>query len=367
MLNDKQWDEYRAAARSPYHYWGEDDIRSDATYLVALGGRSIGKSYFYRRTAIQDWWDNGTLFGYIRRYAEDVTPTKVLAYFTKIDLAQITGGEFTGIECKSGLINAVHRDERNKVDDRRLMGYYYALSLDEHYKSQDFLPVELVIYEEFITTGRYLTDEPNRLQNLISTIVRDNAARCVLIGNTLTRACPYFAEWSLTHVPRMQPGDTDTYHVGDDIAVRVSMCAPAKDIKKQSSRMFFGKSKKMIVDNQWHSDVFPRCPINPYTDSELKHYLIFSHANLSMRVELRKSADNDYFVWVVPVDFRFDNIAKIRIVSDEVISLSPYHQSRFMPLCPAEQFIAEAMRTGKVYYCDNLTGTDFNALYRALT
>lgn len=367
MLSDKQWDEYRAAARSPFHYWGEDDLKSGATYIIALGGRSIGKSYFYRRTAVEDWYRNGALLGYVRRYAEDVTPTKVLAYFTKIDMAQITGGEYNGIECRGGTINAIHRDDKNKVDARKLMGYYFALSMDEHYKSQDYVPIDYFVFEEVVTSGRYLADEPNRLQNLISTIVRDNDTCVLMIGNTITRACPYFSEWSLTHVPRMQPGDADTYHVGDDTDVRVVMCAPAKDIKKQSSRMFFGKSKKMIVDNQWHSDIYPKCPINPYTDSVVKHFVIFSHANLSMRAELRKSTDGDYFVWVTPIDFRFDDIRKIRVVSDEIISLSPYHQSRFVPLCPAEQFIADARRLGKMYYCDNLTGTDFAALWQALT
>lgn len=365
MLNDKQWADFNAI-RSPYHYWGEDDIKSGATYIVALGGRSIGKSYFYRRLMLEDWLQNGTLFAYVRRYADDVQPLKVAAYFNNVNMRELTNGAYTDIECKGGQINAVLRDDKRKIVDRKLMGYYLALNLDEHYKSFDFCPVGYIVYEEFVTSGRYIPDEPNRLQNLISTLVRDGSATCILIGNTITRACPYFAEWSLTHVPRMQAGDVDTYHVGDDTTVRVVMCAATKDIKKKSSRMFFGKSRAMIANNQWHSDTFPRCPINPYTDSEIKHTIIFSHANLSMRVELRRSFDGDYFVWVTPIQYRFDDIARQRIVSDELTSLSPYHQSRFVPLTPAEDFIRSAMLQGKIFYCDNLTGTDFAAIWAAL-
>lgn len=365
MLNNEQWKQFRAASRSPYHYWGEEAAQSGAQYIIELGGRSIGKSYFWRTMMLTDWFLNGSRIAYIRRYGEDVSPAKVAQYFAGVDWDKLTGGKFDGIVCKSGQIMAVKRDEKRKVIDSAIVGYYFAIALDEHYKSSDYQNIVWAVFEEFITRGRYLPDESDRLQNLISTLVRDNACTCVMIGNTITRACPYFSEWSLTHVPRMVAGDVDIYHVGETV-IRVDMCAAAMSIKKTSSKMFFGKSKKMVAENEWHSDIFPKCPVNPYAESRVLHTVYFDNAGLTMRVEVRRSDYGDAFVWVTPVDFKFTHIENVRIVSRRLTSLSPYHQQTFRPLCPAELFIITAFEQGKIYYCDNLTGTDFKTIYQTL-
>lgn len=365
MLEEKQWNDFRAEMRSPYHYWGEESAQSGAQYIVELGGRSIGKSFFWRALMLRDWILNGAKMAYIRRYGEDITPAKVAQYFAGVDWGKLTAGRFDGIVCKSGQIMAVKRDEKRKVIDSDIVGYYFAIALDEHYKSSDYPSVEWAIFEEFVTRGRYLPDESDRLQNLISTIVRDNACTCVMIGNTITRACPYFAEWSLTHVPRMVAGDVDIYHVGETV-IRVDMCAAAMESRKKSSKMFFGKSKKMVAQNEWHSDIFAKCPVNPYAESRVLHTVYFNDANITMRVEIRRSDYGDAFVWVTPVDFKFTNIERVRVVSRQLTSLSPYHQSTFRPLCPAEGFILTAVEQGKIYYCDNLTGTDFNTIFPTL-
>lgn len=366
MLNEKQWADFKAASRSPYHYWGEEAAKSGAQYLVELGGRSIGKSYFWRTMMLTDWFLNGSKMAYIRRYGEDITPAKVAQYFAGVNWEKLTGGKFDGIVCKAGQINAVRRDEKRKVVDSETIGYYFAIALDEHYKSSDYQGVVWAVFEEFVTRGKYLPDESDRLQNLLSTIVRDSACTCIMIGNTITRACPYFSEWSLTHVPRMVAGDVDIYHVGETV-IRVDMCAAAMECKKTSSKMFFGKSKKMISQNEWHSDIFPKCPINPYLDSRVLHTVFFNDTGITMRVEVRRSDDGDAFVWVTPVDFKFKNLDKVRVISRALTSLSPYHQSAFSPLCPAEKFIILAMQQGKIFFCDNLTGTDFMAIFKALS
>ena len=86
-----------------------------------------------------------------------------------------------------------------------------------------------------------------------------------------------------------------------------------------------------------------------------------------MRVEVRRSDEGDAFVWVTPVDFKFSKLERVRIVSRQLSSLSPYHQSTFRPLCPAEGFILTAIEQGKIYYCDNLTGTDFQTIFAELS
>lgn len=246
MLNDSQWKVFAAETKSANYYWGEDAVKSGAQYCVELGGRDIGKSYFFRQYAIRDALLNNNLLGYIRRYGVDAKPAAVANYFSGVQWTKITDGRFNTVVCQSGAIYAAYRDDQFKITDKQLIGYYYALALAEHYKSMDFPNVVNLIFEEFIASN-YLPDESNALQNLISTIVRDNSAQCFLIGNTLTRACPYFSEWSLTHTPRMQAGDVDIYHIGDNgTIVRVEMCCESVRIKKNRRRCFW----KVVEDDR---------------------------------------------------------------------------------------------------------------------
>lgn len=370
-MTNEQWDKFRAAEKSQFFYWGEPALKSSADYILALGGRSIGKSYFYANYLIYNWYYTGERFAYIRRYGEDAKPANVARYFSGININKITGGEFDILRCIGGVVYAVKLDDKQAVANKVEIGYYFALALDEHYKSRVYPNVTTAVYEEFITRGKYIPDEPNRLQNLISTIVRNSHAVCVLVGNTLTRACPYFTQWSLTHTPRMTQGDVDIYHMGDSgTEIRVEMCAPAMTDpqQKKSSKLFFGKSRKMIANNEWHSDEFARCPVNPYTDSIVKHTIIFDSVGMSYCVELRRvyGDSKGYFVWVTPIQYRFERCDRVRIVSDRFVSLSPYHQSKFVPLCPAEVYMLDLIAQGKIYYCDNLTGTDFTTALQNL-
>ena len=91
-------------------------------------------------------------------------------------------------------------------------GTYCALNEYERYKSWAFVDYSYILYEEFITDGVYLNDEPRLLQQFVSTVARLKRITVILIGNTLSRVCPYFNEWCLEGVLKQKQGTIEVYH-----------------------------------------------------------------------------------------------------------------------------------------------------------
>ena len=78
-----------------------------------------------------------------------------------------------------------------------------ALSASTHYKSTQYPFVKNMIFEEFVTDGLYLQNECNLLMQLVSTVFRNRKdGKVFLIGNTISRVCPYFYEWELRGIPK---------------------------------------------------------------------------------------------------------------------------------------------------------------------
>lgn len=62
-----------------------------------------------------------------------------------------------------------------------------------------YLDVDDIIFEEFMSRNVYLPNEPNKLMNLYATIDRKRlTTRLWLVGNTISRVCPYINEWRFT-------------------------------------------------------------------------------------------------------------------------------------------------------------------------
>lgn len=89
---------------------------------------------------------------------------------------------------------------------------------------------DYILYEEFITDNSYLYDEPRQLQQFVSTVARSEKLTVILIGNTLSRVCPYFSEWCLEGVLKQKQGTIEIYHFHTEkgiVDIAVEYCANA--------------------------------------------------------------------------------------------------------------------------------------------
>lgn len=341
-----------------------------AQFYMLLGERSNGKSFSVKEYCLREAYEKGNEFVYVRRWKEDIKSLSIEQYFDDLvcdadgteHIKNITNGEYSEIAVYRGAIYFANLDEEQKKVRGKKIGYALALTSETHYKSMSFPRVWNMIFEEFITDKGYLPNEVKTLMSLVSTVFRRRAGKVFLIGNTLNRHCPYFSEWQLTHVLKMKQGDIEVYNqqtnqVDEDgkqitVTIAVEYCAN----NSNNSKMFFGKSSKMIVSGEWDTNDFLhlerklssyKCLYTMYAE---KGQLCFC---------LKLLLDNGTpFVHIYPYT-RKDFPEKARVVSD-IQSLNPLHSISLLHFrTKYDNIVLTLLRERKITVSDNLTGTDF--------
>ncbi len=357
-------------AKSSKYYNIKNLLATKAQYLMMLGQRSNGKSYQVKETILRDAYDyiksdgkEGTRFIYLRRWVTDIKAKSVKAYFDdftefdkngKLAIQELTKGEYIDIEAWNGYVSFVGIDEKGEKFKSNPIGRYCALNEYERYKSQAFINYRNIAYEEFITDSVYLDDEPTQLQQFVSTVLREEEGRVFLIGNTLSRVCPYFNEWCLDGVLKQKQGTIEIYHhhIKDDVVnIAVEYCANA-NVK---NTMFFGQSAKQIVSGEWDTKEVPKLP-RKLEDYERVYEVSVVYQSFKFILDLLiEPEEGGVIVYIYPNT----NDRKIDRIITEQFSDSPFISARLDTTKRPEYMIAECFRKGKVCYSDNLTGADF--------
>lgn len=349
------------------HYTCRDILKENALYNIILGERSPGKSFAVKREAITyAWKKQAPTMGLLRRYDEDIRNNAVTEYFadnnanagTSGDIKKITGGEYSMIVSYQSDLYFANRDQDSGAILRGLCcGKVFALNADERYKSRQFPYIHDIIFEEFVTQKIYLRNEPTRLQNFVSTLLRKREGRVWMIANTISRVCPYFYEWNLSKIPYMEQGQIDRYILGEtSLAVEFSPSAPAK------SRMFFGKAAKSIQGGQWETDNYPCLP-DDYENYDVIYemYLKTSFFEHRFLIQLLVDPDGDQVLFIQPV--LKNVIPELPTLSDE-FSVSRNVHRYLRREHRAERTIARLFSENKVCFSSNLTGADFMGVIR---
>lgn len=368
-------------AKTKKYYSLKELYGVDAQYNILFGERSNGKSYsvremilytayhekdFFTRKKVSDYQ-----FGYVRRWDLELKGESIERYFDVFvqdadgnrRIYDMTGGEYSCISCYRKSIYFANVDEETgKVIRGKLIGKAFALTADTHYKSLDFPLVGRLVFEEFITDAGYLANEPKKLMSLVSTIFRRRPGKIFMIGNTLSRDCPYFGEWFDHSILKMKQGEIRVYdRKEEETTVRIAVEYCESNTEK-SNAMFFGASAKMINSGTWDSEDQPH--LENDLDTYVTKFIMFvEHAGLCYMLRiLYDRDDNNTFLYVSPHTTEIRNREKTRVITDK-FSLSPYHSDRLLTdIFYCDTIILDLIRRGKVVFSDNLTGTEFKRL-----
>lgn len=339
----------------------------DAQYKILLGGRNIGKSYATKEDVIIDCLKNDMQFTYLRRWDRDIKGVYVINYFNDINWDKVeskTEKSFSGVYYWQGKIFLCNFDTEGKPIDRYHIGYAHSLSQNERYKSQMFPRVMYTIFEEFITDQMYLPDEPTLLQEYASTIYRERKSTIYMIGNTISKLCPYFNEWNLGNVLQMKTNDIAVFENTTEVLsnegktdivvkIAVEMCG-AEGV---FSKMAFGSASNMIVKNEWKQKNVARLSKDIVSDMKELYHLFVICDNLTFKMTLCRY-NRDVFWYVKPHTTEIKNFDKERIVSN-VTTMSRLHTNGFIPLTEGESLAFSLIKLKKIFYCSNECGTDF--------
>lgn len=151
---------------------------------MLIGVRSNGKSFAVKTFVIDKALKKKELtFIYVRRNQENVKKAikrylnDIIEFYPKYDFKIFA--------------NVVYAKIKNTKSWFEI-GMFIALSQEEEYKSQTFPFVDYLVFEEFITKGRYLTDELLKFKELCSTIFRRRKMKIFMLSNRITIDNIYF-------------------------------------------------------------------------------------------------------------------------------------------------------------------------------
>ncbi len=355
----------------------------DPQYMILFSARNDGKSYAAKESVLRRFWEKGEQFTYLRRQDIDIRRADQSLYwadFLGLDnkVEEITGGAWSEIIAdKDGFSLAKVDEATGKMMKGPLIGYIHALSVaGKAYKSLQFPDVHTIIYEEFVTAEGYLFNEADRLQQYVSTVFRDRSdVCCVMIGNKITRLNPYFRQWQLNGIFKMEPGQTDVYdfrepdeETGEETTTRIIVHEPATAGKvKGGKSMFFGASAGMIKGHSYDVKDQPRLR-DRRREYDARYEVVVDIGAAGGRfllTFLQHRIRRDEVVWYVEPKTSKPQ-EKTRLIGPDYVP-GPYWTKDFTPLSDGERKAFQQLRYGRIVYSDNLTGTEFKRAMRQLS
>ncbi len=361
------------------YYSIENLLKTESTYNLLLGERSNGKSYAVKKLVLWESFHKADYlkflttkkivpkkrykFGYMRRWKDEIKSRNIEQYFEDMPIEEITDGQYTTVICYRGDIYFGNVENGKNVRGE-LIGSTFALNVASHYKSLAFPEIGNIVFEEFLTNEGYLNTETSKLESIVSTIARRELCQVFMIGNTINRMCPYFDEWQLTHIKKQEIGTIDIYNQHTDqyddnnkqiiVKIAVEYCGNSGN----NSHMFFGNSAKSINGGCWDTNVYPHLQ-GSLRDYKRLYQVDYEYSTFGFIINLLVTTDNEPFLFVYPKTKTNDKIQ--RKVSDK-FTTDIMTTSYLTELTKYDTLVLQLLRSNKVVYSDNLTGTEFEQL-----
>lgn len=341
--------------------------KKNATYNVIFGERSNGKTYATLKQALENYFNDGSQFAYIRRWSVDVQPKRMNNLFNAIIedgyLEKLSGGKFTAIFYRTGRFYLCTYNDKGKpiYNEEDIIGYAFSLSENEHNKANSYPRVTNIIFDEFLTNKIYLPDEFMLFMNTVSTIVRQRTnVKIYMLGNTVNKFCPYFKEMGLTNILTMKQGSIDVYTYGETkLKVAVEYADSKKKFKKNNFYFAFNNPKlKMITGGAWELNIYPHAPVKWRPKNIIFTYFIDFNDSLYQCEIINK--DNNVFTYIHEKTTPIKNPDKDIIYTLDYNPKINYNVNILKPLTDYQNKITWFYTHDRVYYQDNNVGDAIN-------
>lgn len=347
------------------YYSLENIEKENALFNIIYGERSNGKSFQVKhRRAVEKYIETKKRFILMRRLTEEIKSDKIESYFADVDTYKLTKGKYNCITLYRGRLYFSNYNSENKPQTIRgeHIGYVVSLSTEQNYAGGSYLDVEDIIFEEFMSRSVYLANEPDKLMNFYCTVDRKRGTtKLWLIGNTISRVCPYIYEWGLHKIVLQQKqGTIKTLLIdsadNEKIKVAIEYC---KDSGRSSHTI--GKNKDMLNNGSWQTYPQPHLPKSK-KDYKILYRIIFQYQNFKFIGEyLQDLIEKNNTCWFIyPYDGEIKN--NILVFSDKV-NISRYWQRNIYDMSIHNDKITKLLyntfRESNIFYSDDLCGTDF--------
>lgn len=352
------------------YYSLKNIISKNAHYSVIFGERSNGKTYAVLEYALERYFMTGEQLAIIRRWDEDfIGATSSRTCYDSLShngdggniIYKMSGGQYDGATYYSGKFYLTYTTEDDKViRTDKCIAYGFTLNAWEHFKGASFPNITTVLFDEFMTRGRYLIDEFVIFQNVLSTIIRqrDNVKIFMCANSVNKYDCPYFKEMGLHRVKQMNVGDLDVYTYGATplkVAVEFSD-SPSKSKPSDVYFAFDNPRLQMITGqgNVWEMGIYPHCPCKYQPKDVLFTFFIsFNEELLQCEIVLK---DTLYFLFIHRKTTPLKDTGHDLIYAQEYDPRPNYRRNILRGKYRVEQKISDLFRSDKVFYQDNEVG-----------
>jgi hypothetical protein len=345
-------------------YYSLDNIlKKNSVYNVIFGERSNGKTYAVLKYGIEQYFKNGGQIAIIRRWKEDITGKRASDMFSALnyngEVKKASNGEYEGITYYAGKFYVCTYSEKGKpiYSDSDCIGYVFALSDTEHNKSISYPRITTILFDEFLTKFTYLQDEFVLFMNTISTIIRQRInVKIFMLGNTVNKYCPYFAEMGLTHIEKMEQGTIDLYTYGtSELTVAVEYCKSLKGSKENNFYFAFNNPKlNMITSGAWELNLYPHLPIKyKPKDVLFRYFIIFNDRIYQANVI---DVDGEMFTYIHNKTTDIQDDDNDLIYTLEYSYKLNYNRNIYKPINTLQKKLLWFFINDKVFYQSNEVG-----------
>lgn len=338
-------------------------LEKNADYNVIFGERSNGKTYAVLEYGLKRYLQTGEQMAYIRRWREDLRGKRADSLFANHVnnglIEKLTCGKFNEVFYMSGkwFLSSYNPETKKRIPDDKPFCFGFCLSEQEHDKSSSFPGVTTIVFDEFLTRRYYLPDEFMLFMNVLSTIIRqrDNV-KVFMLGNTVNKYCPYFAEMGLKQVGVMEQGTIDIYRFGEHGAT-VAVEYTASVVKHKASNKYFcfdNQNLEMITGGKWELAVYPHLPVKyKPKDVEFIYFIVFGDVILQANVI---QVEDQNFTYIHAKTTPIKDPEESLIYSLEMNGKPNYKRRLISTATELERRIAMYYATDKVFYQNNEIG-----------
>lgn len=351
----------------PKYYSLSEIDKTGAKYRMVIGGRSNGKTFAALEKIVKNYAKTGKQGAIIRRWDDDLKAKNGKQMFAAlIDngiISRETGGEWTTVYYIGRLWFFARETQDSKGNtkiekDSTPFCFGFSLSDVEHDKSVAYPGVTTVVFDEFLTRLFYMPDEFVIFSNVLSTIIRERTDVVIyMLGNTVNKYCPYFAEMGLRRIRDMKPGSIDVYTYGNSgLTVAVEYSKPLQK-SKQSSDVYFAFDNprlKMITTGDWEIDLYPHCPIK-YREKDIlfTYFIVFDDQCLQCEIVAK---DGLFFTFIHPKTTPLRNESRDLIFCNRYDARPNWRRKISVVSDDIGGKIYRFFLDEKVFYSDNETG-----------
>lgn len=361
------------------YYSLKNILAKHAQYNVIFGKRSNGKTYATLLHGLTEYIKGGAEMAYIRRYDVDIRGKRASTLFDAVAasgaIARLSNNVWTDVYyygSKWYLCRYTEDDKGNteRITDEKPFCYGFALNNMEHDKSTSYPRVKNIVYDEFLSRSGYIPEEFILFMNVISTIARLRTdVKIFMLGNTVNKYCPYFAEMGLKKIKDQKPGTIDVYKYGDS-ALRVAVEYTASNTgatgKGNTLFAFDNPRLQMITHGDWEIDIYPHLPYKYKKEDIIYTYFIKFDGEILQCEIIRHGEDEAGKKVDAPITYIHMKTTEIHDESKDVI-FSPEVDPRYnhytkltRPVDKRTEKILYYYKRDKVFFQNNEVGEIFN-------